>query len=100
MVRSTSMTSADDDSLFPVEERRAAAANGHLPALVERLARLRDFVRLLSLFERVHEVAVPLAMLTEAVQRAAEALRRPPVGRRPARQEDDDTRAMRITAGE
>jgi len=94
------MTSSDDDSAFPVEELRAAAANGHLPALVERLARLRDFVRLLSMFERVHQVAVPLGMLTETVRRAAEALRRPAPGRREPRQEEEDKRAVRITAGE
>jgi len=94
------MTSSDDDSAFPVEELRAAAANGHLPALVERLARLRDFVRLLSLFERVHEVAVPLGMLTETVKRASEALRRPLPGRREPRQEEEDKRAVRISAGE
>ena len=94
------MTSSDDDSAFPVEELRAAAANGHLPALVERLARLRDFVRLLSMFERVHEVAMPLGLLTETVKRAAEALRRTVPGRREPRQEEDDKRAVRITAGE
>lgn len=94
------MTSSDDDSAFPVEELRAAAANGHLPALVERLARLRDFVRLLSMFERVHEVAMPLGVLTETVQRAGEALRRAGPGRREPRQEEEDKRAVRITAGE
>lgn len=94
------MTSSDDDSAFPVEELRAAAANGHLPALVERLARLRDFVRMLSMFERTHEVPVPLGVLTETVRRAAEALRRPPPGRREPRQEEEDKRAVRITAGE
>jgi len=94
------MTSSDDDSAFPVEELRAAAANGHLPALVERLARLRDFVRMLSMFERAHEVPIPLAVLTETVQRAAEALRRPGPGRREPRQEEEDKRAVRITAGE
>jgi hypothetical protein len=94
------MTSSDDDSAFPVEELRAAAANGHLPALVERLARLRDFVRMLSMFERAHEVPIPLLVLTETVQRAAEALRRPGPGRREPRQEEEDKRAIRITAGE
>jgi len=94
------MTSSDDDSAFPVEELRAAAAHGHLPALAERLARLRDFVRMLSMFERAHEVAIPLGVLTETVQRAAEALRRPAPGRREPRQEEEDKRAVRITAGE
>jgi len=94
------MTSSDDDSAFPVEELRVAVANGHLPALVERLARLRDFVRMLSMFERAHEVHMPLGVLTETVQRAAEALRRPAPGRREPRQEEEDKRAVRITAGE
>jgi len=94
------MTSSDDDSAFPVEELRAAAANGHLPALVERLARLRDFVRMLSMFERAHEVPLPLGVLTETVRRAAEALRRNTAGRREPRQEEEDKRAVRITAGE
>jgi len=94
------MTSSDDDSAFPVEELRAAAVNGHLPALGERLARLRDFVRLQSMFERVHQVAMPLGLLTETVRRAAEALRRPAPGRREPRQEEEDKRAVRITAGE
>lgn len=94
------MTASEDSGAFPVEEIRAAIVNGHLPALVERLARVRDFVRLVSLFERVHEVPVPLAVLTEAVQRTAEALRRPALGRREPRGDDDDRRTARITAGE
>jgi hypothetical protein len=94
------MASSDDDRSFPVEEIRAATANGHLPALAERLARVRDFVRLLSLFERAHEVAIPIGILTETVQRTAEALRRAVPGRREPSEDSDDKRSVRILAGE
>ncbi|HEY4184119.1 MAG TPA: FHA domain-containing protein [Polyangia bacterium] len=94
------MASSDDDRSFPVEEIRAATANGHLPALAERLSRARDFVRLVSLFELTHDVAIPLGILTETVQRTAEALRGTALGRREPAEGDDDKRSVRLLAGE
>ena len=98
------MASAGDDRSFPVEELRTAAASGHLPGLVERLARARDFARLIALFERVTEVAIPLGLLTEAVRRTGDALRRRAGPRRRGPDDEDDTnedmRTARILAGE
>lgn len=98
------MASSSDDRSFSVEEIRTATANGHLAALAERLARSRDYVRLVALFEGIAELPVPLGLLTDAVKRTADALRRPVPGRRPAGDENadrnDDKRTVRLLAGE
>lgn len=93
--------SAGDDRAFSVEEIRAAASNGHLPAIAERLARGRDFTRLISLFEQTEDVPIPQALMTETVQRTAAALGRTgPGGPTPTGADAEDRRAVRILAGE
>src|SRR5437773_5860842 len=98
------MVSSSDDRSFSVEEIRAAASNGHLPAVAEPLARGRDFVRLISLYEQAAELAIPAALLTETVQRTAAALGRPgpagPGGGIDTDADSDDRRAVRLLAGE
>lgn len=98
------MVSSSDDRSFSVEEIRAATSNGHLPAVAERLARGRDFVRLISLYEQAAELAIPAALLTETVQRTAAALGRPgpggPGGGIDTDADSDDRRAVRLLAGE
>ena len=59
----SSMVSSSDDRSFSVEEIRAATSNGHLPAVAERLARGRDFVRLISLYEQAAELAIPAGVV-------------------------------------
>jgi len=93
--------SSGDDRAFSVEEIRAAASNGHLPAVAERLARGRDCTRLISLFEQTEDVAIPQALMTETVQRTSAALGRPgPGGVETAGADVEDRRAVRILAGE
>ena len=91
--------SSGDDRSFTVEEIRAATSNGHLPAVAERLARGRDFARLISLFEHAAHLVVPQPLLTETVQRTAAALGRPHPGVSAAT-DADDRRTVRILAGE
>jgi len=92
--------SSGDDRAFSVEEIRAAASNGHLPAVAERLARGRDFNRLISLFEQTEEVPIPQALMTETVQRTSAALGRPGPGGVETGADVEDRRAVRILAGE
>jgi FHA domain len=98
------MASSSDDRSFSAEELRAATSNGHLPAVAERLARGRDLLRLISLYEQAADLAIPAALLTETVQRTAAALGRPgpagPGGGIDTDADSDDRRAVRLLAGE
>ncbi len=94
------MPAPEDDRALSVEEIKAAAASGHLPALGERLARERCWLALASLFERVSGLTVPVPLLTETVRRCTLAMRAAPERRRDRAGAAEEARTVRLLAGE
>jgi hypothetical protein len=94
------MPAPEDDRSLSVEEIKAAAMNGQLPALCERLARQRSWLALVSLFEQVSALHVAVPLLTETVRRCALALRATAERRRDRPGSADEVRTVRLLAGE
>jgi FHA domain len=94
------MPAPEDDRSLSVEEIKAAAGNGQLPALGEKLARQRSWLALVSLFEQVSALPVAVPLLTETVRRCLLALRATPERRRDRPGSADERRTVRLLAGE
>ena len=91
---------SDDDVSLAAQEIRAAAVNGQLPSLVERLARERRWMTLGSLFEQTSGLTISLPVLAETVRSATRALRAAPERRRDRMAAADEIRTVRLLAGE
>ncbi len=94
------MPAPEDDRSLSAQEIKAAATHGHLPLLVERLARERSWYALGSVFEQIAGLPIPTPMLTETVRRCALGLRNSPDRRRDRAGAKDDLRTVRLLAGE
>lgn len=94
------MAAPEDDGTLGIAEIRAAAVNGYLPALAERLARERRWLALASLFEQESGLTIPLTLLTETVRGTSTALRNAPERRRDRVSTGEDIRTVRLLAGE
>jgi len=92
------MASTDDERSSSLREFSAAIANGHLPAVVERLVRARDFPRLAFLFDRTG--SLPLSVLTETVRRMAAAFVATRDDPRSQGVDREDRRVVQILGGE
>jgi hypothetical protein len=93
------MAAPEDDGTVWVAEIRAAAGNGQLPALAERLARERRWLALTTLFEQTG-LTISLTLFTETVRAASMALRNAPERRRDRASTSEDIRTVRLLAGE
>jgi mRNA-degrading endonuclease toxin of MazEF toxin-antitoxin module len=94
------MPAPEDDRSLSVEEINAAAVNGQLPALGERLARERSWFALISLFEQVSGLTMAVPLLTETVRRCTLAVRDAPERRRDRSAGADQIRTIRLLAAE
>jgi len=92
------MASTDDERSSSLREFSAAITNGHLPAVVERLVRARDFPRLAFLFDRTGNL--PLPLLTETVRRMAAAFVATRDDPRSQGVDREDRRVVQILGGE
>lgn len=94
------MPAPEDDRFFSATEVKAAASHGHLPVLVERLARDRSWFALGSVFEQIAGLPITTPVLTETVRRCALGLRNSPDRRKDRAAANEELRTVRLLAGE